>query len=119
MDHWCLNVYSPIDPILERLCNKTALLQIPDERKVSADGLTVRVINNITKKLDVKQKFLETFRNEGYPEQLQYKQKVTIKLLMYGIRLPASHVPDLQSALRRAYVRSTPRICSTRHKLGE
>lgn len=41
-----------------------------------ADGLTVRVINNIDRKLEVKPKFLETFRNEGYPEQFPFKQKV-------------------------------------------
>ena len=41
-----------------------------------ASGLTVRVINNITKKLDVKQRFLETFKNDGFPTQFQYKQKV-------------------------------------------
>ena len=61
---WIL--YSPI----------SLAVQITEEKRVAADGLTVRVINNITKKLDVKPKFLETFRNEGYPEQFQYKQKV-------------------------------------------
>lgn len=65
------------------------LLQIPEEKRVSADGLTVRVINNITKKLDVKPKFLETFRNEGYPEQFQYKQKVCGRL--YSLPRPSRH----------------------------
>ena len=51
-------------------------MQIPEEKRVLAEGLTVRVINNITKKLDVKPKFLETFKHEGYPDQFEYKQKV-------------------------------------------
>ncbi len=50
-------------------------MQVP---QASPSGLTVRVINNITKKLDVKQRFLETFKNEGYPAQFQYKQKVGV-----------------------------------------
>ena len=48
-------------------------VQVP---QAVASGLTVRVINNITKKLDVKQRFLETFKNDGFPTQFQYKQKV-------------------------------------------
>lgn len=51
-------------------------MQIPMEDCPLADGLTVRVINNIDRKLEVKPKFLETFRNEGYPEQFPFKQKV-------------------------------------------
>ena len=52
-------------------------MQIPEKDRLLADGLTVRVINNINRKLEVKPKFLETFRNEGYPEQFPYKQKVS------------------------------------------
>ena len=52
-------------------------MQVP---QAVASGLTVRVINNITKKLDVKQRFLETFKNDGFPTQFQYKQKVGLAL---------------------------------------
>ena len=54
-------------------------LQVP---QAVASGLTVRVINNITKKLDVKQRFLETFKNDGFPTQFQYKQKVGLALYL-------------------------------------
>ncbi len=56
--------------------------------QASPSGLTVRVINNITKKLDVKQRFLETFKNEGYPAQFQYKQKVCTPTA-HGLECPA------------------------------
>lgn len=36
----------------------------------------MRVVNNIAKKMEVKPRFLETFRNEGYPDSFPYKQKV-------------------------------------------
>ena len=55
-------------------------MQIPERDRLLADGLTVRVINNINRRLEVKPKFLETFRNEGYPEQFPYKQKVSSHL---------------------------------------
>lgn len=45
----------------------------------TVDGLTVRVVNNISKKMEVKPRFLETFKNEGYPDTFPYKQKVTFR----------------------------------------
>jgi len=54
--------------------NTTTSVQVP---QAVASGLTVRVINNITKKLDVKPRFLETFKNDGFPVQFSYKQKVS------------------------------------------
>lgn len=46
-------------------------MQVP-----AVEGLTVRVVNNISKKMEVKPRFLETFKNEDYPDTLGYKQKV-------------------------------------------
>ncbi len=49
-----------------------AVRQVP-----AATGLTLRVINNVVKKMDVKSKFYEAFRKEGYPATFEYKQKVS------------------------------------------
>ena len=40
------------------------------------EGLTVRVINNISKQAEVKQRFYDAFKNEGYPESFPFDQKV-------------------------------------------
>lgn len=45
------------------------------------EGLTVRVINNISKKAEVKPRFYEAFKNEGYPEAFPFDQKVPPPLL--------------------------------------
>lgn len=46
-------------------------LQVP-----TATGLTVRVINNVVKKMDVKPRFYDAFRKDGYQGTFQFKQKV-------------------------------------------
>lgn len=48
-----------------------ALLQVP-----TATGLTVRVINNVVKKMDVKPRFYDAFRKDGCSGTNQFKQKV-------------------------------------------
>ena len=42
----------------------------------TAEPLTVRVINNVEKVLEVKQRFYEDFKADGQPERFKYKQKV-------------------------------------------
>eukprot|EP00775_Hariotina_reticulata_P012625 gene12625-12755_t len=44
----------------------------------TAEGLTIRVINNVIKKCEVKPKFYESFRGDGYPEAFIYRQRVVI-----------------------------------------
>lgn len=39
--------------------------------------LTVRVVNNVMKKCEVKPKFYDAFKGEGYPEAFPYRQKVS------------------------------------------
>jgi hypothetical protein len=46
-----------------------------------AGGLTIRVINNVTKKMDVKPKFYEAFRKDGYPASFEFRQKARPPLL--------------------------------------
>lgn len=50
------------------------------EEVVSVEGtLTIRIINSITKKCEVKSKFLETFgQADGYPNEFPYRQRVCI-----------------------------------------
>ncbi len=43
---------------------------------LQATVLTVRVVNNTSKLLDVKPLFLENFKDDGYPGCFPYKQKV-------------------------------------------
>lgn len=43
-----------------------------------AEGLTIRVINNVIKKCEVKPKFYDAFRGDGFAEAFIYRQRVII-----------------------------------------
>ncbi len=54
-------------------------------------GLTVRVINNVRKRMEVKPKFYDTFKGEGFPAEFSYNQKARGALtLTLSCSLPAS-----------------------------
>ena len=53
--------------------NEWKLLQVE-----TAEGLTIRVVNNVSQRLDVKHHFAEAFRPEGYPDGFNYQQKVCV-----------------------------------------
>ncbi|KAK9866771.1 hypothetical protein WJX84_010523 [Apatococcus fuscideae] len=42
----------------------------------TAEGLTIRVVNNVSQRLDVKAHFSAAFQAEGYPDGFKYQQKV-------------------------------------------
>ena len=51
---------------------------MPVSEVPTATGLQVRVINSVIKKCEVKTKFYEAFRVDGYPEAFAYRQKVVV-----------------------------------------
>lgn len=60
-------------PSLSLFLQNKPLDQVP-----TADGLTIRVINNVIKKCEVKQKFFDAFKGDGYPEAFIYRQRVIV-----------------------------------------
>ncbi|KAH7281754.1 hypothetical protein KP509_36G061900 [Ceratopteris richardii] len=48
------------------------------EEVPTAEGLVVRVLSSVDKKLDVKPKFLELFQQDDYPKDFMYKSKMVM-----------------------------------------
>lgn len=52
--------------------------QCSPQQVVTAQGLTIRVINNVSKRMEAKPRFYEAFRKEGCPDAFPYRQKVIL-----------------------------------------
>ena len=63
----------PFEAVMTVLCfiDQRVPLQVE-----TAEGLTIRVVNNVSQRLDVKSHFAEAFKPEGYPDGFNYQQKV-------------------------------------------
>ena len=61
----------------ERLA-RAKMLGLPLESVPTAEGLTVRVVNNVMKRCEVKSRFFDTFKSDGFPEAFLYRQKVIL-----------------------------------------
>ena len=59
---------------------RAALQGLRPEEVPTAEGLTVRVVNNVVKKNEVKPRFFEAFGRtpRNYPEAFMFKQKVVL-----------------------------------------
>ena len=64
----CMSKHDLLPGVLRGNCS--VVWQIP-----AATGLTLRVINNVVRKVDTKSKFYDAFRKDGYPATFEYKQK--------------------------------------------
>lgn len=53
-------------------------LGLPPEAVPSCEGLTVRMINNVDKVLEVKQRFFDAFRPQGHADRFKFRQKVVV-----------------------------------------
>ncbi len=78
---------SPYTTVLNQLC---AISQVE-----TAQGLTIRVINNVSKRMEAKPRFHEAFQKEGCPDAFPYRQKVLNTAL---------HRPLQQTSLKLAFV---------------
>nr|XP_009399627.1 PREDICTED: probable histone acetyltransferase HAC-like 1 isoform X1 [Musa acuminata subsp. malaccensis]XP_009399628.1 PREDICTED: probable histone acetyltransferase HAC-like 1 isoform X1 [Musa acuminata subsp. malaccensis]XP_009399629.1 PREDICTED: probable histone acetyltransferase HAC-like 1 isoform X1 [Musa acuminata subsp. malaccensis]XP_009399630.1 PREDICTED: probable histone acetyltransferase HAC-like 1 isoform X1 [Musa acuminata subsp. malaccensis]XP_018681904.1 PREDICTED: probable hist len=74
------------DHIEQRLFKRLKLERMERARQLGknleevpgAEGLVVRVVSSVDKKLEVKQRFLEIFQEENYPKEFPYKSKAVL-----------------------------------------
>ena len=62
--------------ILNTPCALQSLTNMAAPQVPEVTGLTLRVINNVNKRMEVKPKFYDAFKGEGFPSEFSYTQKV-------------------------------------------
>jgi E1A/CREB-binding protein len=66
------------DALSEERVARAKHLGIPVETTPTAEDLTIRVVSQTEKKCDTKTHFLQHFKEDGYPEEFLYKNRVIL-----------------------------------------